>query len=143
MEEILDHYQNPRNFGRLEDPDITHQEGNPSCGDEIRIDIQVQDDKIVDIRFSGHGCAISQAAASMLTEMVKGKDLDEVKKIGREEMLDELGIEIGPVRMKCAMLALKVVKAGVYGIKDWPGEEPEHEHEQKQVLERGATASDG
>lgn len=123
MEQILDHYKSPRNFGRLENPDISHEEGNPSCGDQIRIDLQIADGKIADVRFSGKGCAISQAAASMLTEIIKGQSLEDVKKLSKEDMLNELGIEISAIRLKCALLALKVVKAGVYGIKGWPGEE--------------------
>ena len=123
QEFILDHYRNPRNFGTLENPDIRHRESNPTCGDEIQLDIQVKDGKIADIRFSGHGCAISMAAASILTEMVKGKSLEEVKKLGKEEMLSALRIPVGPVRLKCALLALKVLKAGVYGIRGWPGED--------------------
>lgn len=123
MEQILDHYKYPRNFGLLENPDISHEEGNPSCGDQIRIDLKIQDGKIADVRFSGKGCAISQAAASMLTEMIKGQNLEDVKKLGKEDMLNTLGIEISAIRLKCALLALKVLKAGVYGIKGWPGEE--------------------
>lgn len=123
MEQILDHYKYPRNFGRLENPDITHEEGNPSCGDQIRIDLKISDGKISDVRFSGKGCAISQAATSMLTEMIKGQSLEDVKKISKEDMLGELGIEISAIRLKCALLALKILKAGVYGIKGWPGEE--------------------
>lgn len=120
---IIEHYKNPQNFGHLENPDIVHEEGNPSCGDQIRIELKIEDNKIADVRFSGKGCAISQAAASILTEEIKGKSLDKVKQFDKQKMLDLLGIEIGPVRLKCALLALKVVKAGAYGIKDWPGEE--------------------
>ncbi len=123
VENILDHYENPRNKGVLDDPDISYEEDNPVCGDRIRIDLKVDDGVISDVRFSGRGCSISQAAASMLTEEIKGKTLDEVKRIGKETVLDLLGIPIGPVRMKCALLSLKVLKAGAYGITGWPGED--------------------
>lgn len=123
LEILLDHYQNPRNFGHLENPDIVHEEGNPSCGDQIRIEIKLEDNKIADIKFTGKGCTISQASASILTEIVKGKTLDEVKKFGKEDMLNALGIPISPIRLKCALLGLKVLKAGIYGINTWPGED--------------------
>ncbi len=123
-ENILDHYQNPRNYGTLEDPDISYQDDNPLCGDMIRLDLKVdQEGRVTQVRFSGHGCAISQASASMLTEEIVGKTLDEIKQIGKEDILEMLGIQLGPVRLKCALLSLKVLKAGVYGIKDWTGEE--------------------
>jgi nitrogen fixation NifU-like protein len=122
---IIEHYKNPQNFGHLENPDIVHEEGNPSCGDQIRIELKIDDNKITDVRFSGKGCAISQAAASILTEEIKGKTLDEVKQFDKQKMLDLLGIEVSAMRLKCALLALKVVKAGIYGIKEWPGEEEE------------------
>ncbi len=125
MENILDHYENPRNKGVLDDPDISHEEDNPVCGDHIRVDLKVDDGIITDVRFSGRGCSISQASASMLTEEIKGKPLDEVKHWGKEKVLDMLGIPIGPVRMKCALLSLKVLKAGAYGINGWPGEDEE------------------
>ncbi|HJW83284.1 MAG TPA: SUF system NifU family Fe-S cluster assembly protein [Anaerolineae bacterium] len=127
MENILDHYENPRNRGTLEHPDMSHEEDNPVCGDHIRIDLKVDDGVVTDIRFSGKGCSISQAAASMLTEEVKGKPLDEVKHFDKQTVLDLLGIPIGPVRMKCALLSLKVLKAGAYGINGWPGEDEEDE----------------
>jgi len=119
-EEILEHYKYPRNRGRLENPDITFEDSNPVCGDVIRIDIRVKDNVVQEIRFDGKGCAISQAAASMLTEMVEGKSLEEVKKFGKDAILNALGIELGPVRLKCALLCLKVLKAGAYGLKEWP-----------------------
>lgn len=123
LEILLDHYQNPRNFGHLENPDIVYEEGNPSCGDQIRIEIKLEDNKIADIKFTGKGCTISQASASILTEIVKGKTLDEVKNFSKEEMLKALGIPISPIRLKCALLGLKVLKAGIYGINTWPGED--------------------
>ena len=122
-EEILEHYQRPRNHGTLEHPDITYEDANPLCGDRIRVDVNVKDGRIADVRFSGHGCAISQAAASMLCEHVEGMNLEDVKRLSRDDMLEMLGIELGPVRLKCGLLALKTLKAGLYGIHRWPGEE--------------------
>ena len=122
-EDILDHYQNPRNYGDLENPDISYEEDNPLCGDKIHMDLKIEDGIIEDIRFHGYGCTISQAAASMLTEEIKGKPVEEVKKLTRDDILEMLGIPLGPVRLKCGLLALKVLKAGIYGIKEWPGEE--------------------
>lgn len=123
-ENILDHYRNPRNKGRLENPTHTHEEYNPLCGDVIRIDLHVNDNDVIDeVRFEGQGCAISQASASMLTEMIEGKTLDEAKELSKADILEALGIEIGPVRLKCALLSLKVLKAGVYGLPDWTEED--------------------
>jgi nitrogen fixation NifU-like protein len=113
---ILDHYQNPRNRGILDPNDYTYEDNNPLCGDEIRIDVRVNDGAVKDVAFSGQGCAISQASASILMELVDGRTLDEVKMIGKEELLEELGIELSPARLKCALLSLKVLKAGLYGI---------------------------
>src|SRR3712207_1329489 len=106
---ILEHSKNPRNKGTLDPADFSYQDVNPLCGDEIRIDVRVEGDRVVDIRFSGRGCAISQAAASMLTEMASGQPVAEVKEITKEDILDELGVPIGPARMKCALLGLKVL----------------------------------
>jgi len=120
-EAILDHYRNPRNRGTLDPSDFTYEDVNPLCGDEIRIDVRTDGERVTDVRFSGRGCAISQAAASMLMEMVEGQPLDEVKAISREDLLEELGVPISPARMKCAMLGLKVLKAGIYGVS--PGDD--------------------
>lgn len=122
-ENILDHYRNPRNHGTLEHPDITYEDSNPLCGDRIRIDLKVEDGRIADIKFSGRGCAISQAAASILTEMVEGESLDQIRTLSAQDLLDELGIPISPARVKCALLGLKVLKTGAYGISDWPHED--------------------
>lgn len=122
---IIDHYQNPRNYGVLDQPDITYEDSNPVCGDEIRMDLKVHDGRVVDARFQGHGCSISQASASMLTEEIIGKTLEEVKQIDKHYLLQLLGIPLGPVRLKCALLSLKVLKAGAYGVRGWPGEDEE------------------
>ena len=122
QEELLDHYESPSNYGTLPNPTISHEEDNPLCGDRIRIDLLVVDNMIEVVRFSGHGCTISIAAASMLTERIVGKSLDEVKKLSKDDILDMVGIPLGPVRLKCALLPLKVLKAGAYGIKGWPGD---------------------
>lgn len=123
QEELLDHYENPSNYGTLPNPDISHEEDNPLCGDRIRIDLLIENDIIKEVRFSGHGCTISLAAASMLTEEIAGKPLAEVKQLSRDDILTMIGIPLGPVRVKCALLPLKVLKAGAYGITAWPGEE--------------------
>lgn len=113
---ILDHYQNPRNRGILDPADFTYEDTNPLCGDEIRIDVRVADDRVSEVKFSGRGCAVSQASASILTEMIEGKSLADVKTISKDDLLDEIGIPVSPARLKCALLGLKVLKAGVYGI---------------------------
>jgi nitrogen fixation NifU-like protein len=118
-ENILDHYRHPRNVGHLEDATHSHKEHNPLCGDVIQIDLHVNANNIIDqVAFTGRGCAISQASASMLTEMIQGKSLDEAKQIGKEEILESLGITLGPARLKCALLSLKVLKAGAYGLSE-------------------------
>jgi nitrogen fixation protein NifU and related proteins len=119
-EAILDHYKHPRRKGHLDNPDISHHDHNPFCGDEITIELKVEDDRVVDAAFDGRGCAISQATASMLMEEIVGKSLDELKQLDKEYILEMLGIEIGPVRLKCALLPLKVLKAGAWGLEEWP-----------------------
>jgi nitrogen fixation NifU-like protein len=120
-EEILEHYTHPHHYGRLEHPDISHEESNPLCGDRVRFDIELNDDgqTVKDVRFSGVGCAISKASASMLTDLIIGKTLEEIRELTKEDVLDELGIDLGPVRLKCALLPLKVIKVGAYGLDEW------------------------
>jgi nitrogen fixation protein NifU and related proteins len=122
---ILDHYRNPRNFGRLEHPDITHEENNPFCGDVVAMDFELKDGQIRDVRFHGRGCAISQASASMLTERIKGMSLEEARTISKQDVLEDLGIEVSAARLKCALLPLKVLKVGAYGLADYDPEEEE------------------
>lgn len=114
---ILDYYRNPRNFGKLEKFDIDAHDTNPLCGDEIEMQIKVGDgQKIEEIKFTGKGCAISQASASMLTELAKGKQLEWAKEVSKEDVFKLLGNpDLGPSRVKCALLGMKVLKTGVYG----------------------------
>jgi nitrogen fixation NifU-like protein len=115
---IIDHYKNPRHRGELDPHDYSYEDDNPLCGDRIRIDVRVDGGgRVTEAAFSGVGCAISQASADLLTESVVGKSLDEVKRLGKDDILEMLGIQLGPVRLKCALLSLKVLKAGVYGIE--------------------------
>lgn len=117
-EVILDHYKNPRHRGTLDPHDFTYEDENPLCGDKLRLDVQLDDERRVKaVAFSGRGCAISQASADMLSEAIIGKRLDEVKQLSKDDILDMLGIELGPVRLKCALLSLKVLKAGAYGLE--------------------------
>jgi nitrogen fixation protein NifU and related proteins len=116
-EVILEHYKEPHNAGTLEAPDISHEDSNPLCGDRVKIDLKVENGIITDVRFQGRGCAISQASASLLTDEIKGKSLDDIRAFGKDDMLDLIGIPLdkNPVRIKCALLPLKTLKAGVYG----------------------------
>jgi len=117
-DQIIDRYKNPRHKGELDPHDYTYEDDNPLCGDRIRIDVRVDaQGRVSEAAFSGVGCAISQASADLLTEAVVGKSLDQVKQMGKDDILEMLGIELGPVRLKCALLSLKVLKAGVYGIE--------------------------
>jgi nitrogen fixation NifU-like protein len=120
QEEILDHYRHPRHKGHLENADIHYHDHNPFCGDEVTIELKVEDGVVTGAAFDGRGCAISQATASMLMEEVIGKSLAEVRSWDKAHVLELLGIEIGPVRLKCALLPLKALKAGVWGLEEWP-----------------------
>ena len=113
-ENILDHYKRPRNRGTLATADSEGSDSNPLCGDEISMQISVKNGKVADIKFSGSACAICTASASMITEEVKGKKLDDAKKISKERVLSMLGIDPGPTRLKCALLPLKVMKLALY-----------------------------
>ncbi|MGC2129746.1 MAG: SUF system NifU family Fe-S cluster assembly protein [Candidatus Aquilonibacter sp.] len=121
---ILDHYRNPRNFGHLDQPAAAAEDLNPLCGDTIRMEFDVDNGIVRDVRFSGRGCAISQASASMLTETIKGMRLEEVAKLSKDIVLENVGIGISPTRMKCATLGLRVAKSAAIGeIAGWPDEE--------------------
>ena len=114
-EMIIDYSRNPINYGKIEDHDVTYHDSNPLCGDSIDIDMKIDDNKVSDIKFHGKGCAICMACSSVLTEITKGKDLDEVKNISKNDVLGELGLEnLQAVRIKCALLSLKVLKYALY-----------------------------
>jgi nitrogen fixation NifU-like protein len=122
---ILDHYRSPHNFGRLEKPDAQAEDVNPLCGDSIRMELELAPDGTVrEVAFSGKGCAISQASASMLTDSIKGMKLEDVAKLSKDVVLENIGIGISPTRMKCAMLGLRVLKSAAIGeLAGWPDEE--------------------
>ena len=107
---ILDHDRNPRNAGTMVNPDATFEDNNPLCGDKIRMDLRVEDGRVTDVKFAGRGCAISMASASLLTEQIKGMPLTEIAKIGKHEVLANVGINISAARLKCALLGIKVLK---------------------------------
>jgi nitrogen fixation NifU-like protein len=116
-EQIIERYKHPQYRGHLDPHDIYFEDDNPLCGDHIEITIRVDgDDKVAEAAFDGKGCAISQASADLLVEAIHGKPLEEVKHMNKQDVLDLLGIDLGPVRLKCALLSLKVLKAGVYGL---------------------------
>jgi nitrogen fixation NifU-like protein len=127
-ENILDHGMNPRNRGILDPADIDHEANNPLCGDRLRLTLQLDENKrITAIAWDGEGCAISQAAASMLGEEILGKTLDEVQQIGKQDIFDMLGIPLSMNRVKCALLSLKVLTVSLYGLGEWHKHEDEDE----------------
>ena len=114
-EMIIDYSRNPVNFGKMDSPDATHHDANPLCGDSVDIDLKIDDSKISDIKFHGKGCAICMACSSVLTEITKGKSLDEARDISKHDLLGELGLEhLQAVRIKCALLPLKTLKFALY-----------------------------
>lgn len=117
-ENILDHYRNPKNFGKLENPDAKFKEFNPLCGDEYEFQLKFSDGVVEDVKFNGDGCAISMASASMLSEFAKGKKISEVKKISEEEIFRLLGVSISPARIKCALLPLSALKNCIANTSD-------------------------
>ena len=127
-EQIIDLYEHPLHHGELADADFSYEEDNPLCGDVIRIDVKLDDEnRVADVAWSGDGCAISQASASLLTDEIMGMTLDEVKAFDKETLLELIGVPLSMARVKCALLSLKVLKAGVYGIPDAAVLHPSHE----------------
>ncbi|HVH16161.1 MAG TPA: SUF system NifU family Fe-S cluster assembly protein [Candidatus Angelobacter sp.] len=123
---ILDYYRHPRNKGTLIDPQISAKDSNPLCGDIIEMQLELdKNNNVKDVRFNGQGCAISQASASMLTEIVKGKTVEEARKISKEEILSLIGGQLSAVRLKCALLSLKVLKTGIYSYLGSAGDSKE------------------
>ena len=112
-ENILDHYKKPRNFGELENADVSHEENNPFCGDRIVIELKIENGKLKNARFSGQGCAISIASASMLTEKARGMSLKDLRAMDKSDILKMLEIDLSPTRLKCALLPLEVLQKAI------------------------------
>jgi nitrogen fixation NifU-like protein len=123
-DEILEHYRRPHNFGTLPTPDAMHEGYNPLCGDRITLMLGLEGEEVREVAFTGRGCAISQASASMLTDEIKGKPLSDVARLTNQDVLDELGIDISPARLKCALLSIETLRRALVGHVAWqPAEE--------------------
>jgi nitrogen fixation NifU-like protein len=119
---ILDRYKHPRNAGELDPFDVQYADNNPLCGDEISMTLKLEDGKIADVKFKGRGCAISQASVDILTDNIKGRSVDDLRHLTPDQVIEDLGVAVSPARRKCALLGLKVLQGGLYGLKAWPGE---------------------
>jgi nitrogen fixation NifU-like protein len=117
---LLDHYRNPRNRGRLEDPDLSAEEYNSLCGDRVTVEARLEAGRIVEARFEGRGCALCLGAASILTEVIQGRSLDELRSLGADEFLAELQSTPRPARLKCALLPWMAFRHAAYGEEEWP-----------------------
>lgn len=116
-EQIIDLYEHPLNYGELDPHDFTYEEDNPLCGDVVRVDVRLDEEqRVANVRWRGEGCAISQASASLLTEEIKGMTMEELKEFDKERLLELIGVPLSMARIKCALLSLKVLKAGAYGL---------------------------
>jgi nitrogen fixation NifU-like protein len=117
-DEILEHYRRPHNFGTLQHADASYEGSNPLCGDRITLMLEIGDDgTVTDVAFTGRGCAISQASASMLTDDIRGKPITEIARLGNQDVLDALGIEISPARLKCALLSVDTLRRALAGME--------------------------